>query len=103
MYIIRIISISESEIHLWDSNNFRATEPEAKSHRISEKITRLMHSLCVHYAFILHSLCIHYAFICIHYAFTMHSLCIHYAFMIFMYYEDCDVSISYEHDLGISR
>ena len=39
----------------------------------------------------------------------MHSLCIHYAFMIFMrfmifmYYEDCDVSISYEHDLGISR
>ena len=99
MYIIRIISISETEIHLWDSNNFRATEPEAKSHRISEKITRLMHSLCIHYAFIMHSLCISYAFI-------MHSLCIHYAFMIFMifmYYEDCDVSISYEHDLGISR
>ena len=99
MYIIRIISISETEIHLWDSNNFRATEPEAKSHRISEKITRLMHSLCIHYAFIMHSLCIHYALV-------MHSLCIHYAFMIFMifmYYEDCDVSISYEHDLGISR
>ena len=112
IYILLIHVYNTYHIYLWNGNPPLGLK-QFPSHRTwgqkSQNIWKnhashafIMHSLCIHYAFIMHSLCIHYALV-------MHSLCIHYAFMIFMifmifmYYEDCDVSISYEHDLGISR